>query len=408
MDVTSRIVYLEQKAASNAPAQTHNLFLVGYAIFQVDQGTTLRPALNSWGKVQTIIVDHKDRFRITFSSGRVFVLSQKKVLTYETDRDELTLTERLQDHGLNLPATTPSPVAQAPEHLPRVWPQVNRLTSIPHSYVVIDCEFGVLFKTQRTGDDVAMTRTTIAGEKAGIFQLAALGYQDTEPLDIFFNRYLDNPNFSADMKLRGLKETGLTLTQFEQQAQPLVVVRAFIQQVLQRRLPLVFWDQGNDLRLLQNILALYYEQLTAAEQAALQTPLAVFDGSLYTNEVINRSNHQHDNRHFLPLNGVAGLLNIFNPHQHNALWDAQTTHYVVNALARFKRTAPLILSAPRPRAPRQLPAPQPTSAGQPTEPIQLTKLQKLRAAGQTYREIAGQLGMSPSTVWRAVKRQQKR
>lgn len=408
MDVTSRIVYLEQKAASNAPAQTHNLFLVGYAIFQVDQGATLRPALNSWGKVQTIVVDHKDRFRITFSSGRVFVLSQKKVLTYETDRDELTLTERLQDHGLTLPETTPAPTAQAPEHLTRVWPQVNRLTSIPRSYVVIDCEFGVLFKTQRTGDDVAMTRTTIAGEKAGIFQLAALGYQGTQPLDIFFNRYVDNPNFSADMKLRGLKETGVTLDRFEQQARPLTVVHAFIQQVLARRLPLVFWDQGNDLRLLQNTLAQDYAQLTAAERAILQAPLAVFDGSLYTNEVINRSNHQHASRHFLPLNGVAGLLNIFNPHQHNALWDAQTTHYVVNALDRFKRTAPLILTAPQPRAPLQLPAPQPTTGVQSAAPVQLAKLQELRAAGQTYREIAGQLGMSPSTVWRAVKRHQER
>ncbi|MFC6290508.1 helix-turn-helix domain-containing protein [Levilactobacillus angrenensis] len=406
--MTSRIVYLEQKAPDNAPAQTHNLFLVGYAIFQVEQGTTLRPALNSWGKVQTIIVDHKDRFRITFNSGRIFVLSQKKVLTYETDRDELTLTERLQDHGLKLPETTPLPTAQTPNYLKRVWPQVRRLTSIPRSYVVIDCEFGVLFKTQRTGDDITMTRTTIAGEKAGIFQLAALGYQDAQPLDIFFNRYLDNPHFSANMKLRGLKETGLTLPQFEQQAQPLAVVRAFIQQVLQRRLPLVFWDQGNDFRLLQNTLALYYEQLTAAERTVLQAPLTVFDGSLYTNEVINRSNHQHDSRHFLPLNGVAGLLNIFNPHQHDALWDAQTTHYVVNALARFKRTTPLILTAPQPAVPLQLPAPKSAPVAQSADPVNLTRLRALRAAGQTYREIAGQLGMSPSTVWRAVKRHQER
>jgi hypothetical protein len=407
MNVTSRIVYLEQKASSNAPAQTHNLFLVGYAIFQVEQGTTLRPALNSWGKVQRIIVDHKDRFRITFNSGRIFVLSAKKVLTYETDRDELTLAERLQDHGLKLPETTPTPNEQAPEQLKEVWPTVRRLTSIPQSYVVIDCEFGVLFKTQRTGDDIAMTRTTVAGEKAGVFQLAALGYQDARPLDIFFNRYLDNPNFSAEMKLRGLKETGLTLEAFEHQAQPLRVIRAFIHQVLARRLPLVFWDQGNDLRLLKNTVSVYYDQLTTEERTILQAPLAVFDGSLYTNEVINRSNHQHASRHYLPLNGVAGLLNIVNPHQHNALWDAQTTHYVVNALARFKHTAPLILSAPQPQAPLLLPAPQVSPAGPAPSP-RLTQLQKLRATGLTYRQIAQQLGMSPSTVWRALKRQQDR
>lgn len=406
--MTAKIVYLEQNIPDNTTTQEHNLFMLDYPVYQVEANGTLTPILSSWGKVLTILIDKKERFKIFFTSGRTFVLGSKKIMAYDTDADGLDPVARLRSHGYGLPPEQAPVVAeQVGTPLRSVFPTVRVLQEIPREYVVIDCEFGILFQTQRTGDHITMNRTIINGEKAGIFQLAALGYRGSQPLDIYFNRYFDNPAFAAEMKLRGLKETTTTLERYEQQAQPLTVLKDFIRCVLKRQLPLVFWDQGNDLRLLRHTLATHLPYLTAEERTTLMVPLYVFDGSLYTNQVINHSNHQKDTRHFLPLNGIAGLLNIFNPQQHNALWDAQTTHFVVNKLAQIKQASPLVVQEPQPVVTPVLALPnakaQPIKAEQPAP----ATLQRLRKAGHTYREIADQFGLSTSTVWRAVKRREE-
>jgi len=409
MNMTAKIVYLEQTVPDNTTTQEHNLFMLDYPVYQVEANGQLTPVLSTWGKVLSIMIDKKDRFKIFFTSGRTFVLGSKKIMAYDTDADGLDSVSRIHSHGYQFASEHPTLVAQSSAQLRSVFPNIRVLQEIPREYVVIDCEFGILFRTQRTGDHIAMDRTTIDGEKAGIFQLAALGYRGNQPLDVYFNRYFDHPAFAAEMKLRGLKETGTSLADYEQQARPLTVLKDFIQQVLRRQLPLVFWDQGNDLRLLRHTLAVNLPYLAEEDRAALMAPLCVFDGSLYTNQVINRSNHQKDTHHFLPLNGIAGLLNIFNPKQHNALWDAQTTHFVIDELARIKQADPVVIQEPRPLASPILQLPTVVSvpiAPQPASQPAATTLRQLRAAGQTYREIADRFGLSTSTVWRAVKRRE--
>ena len=422
MMVTARIVFAERRALDKLPQENHFVYIVDYPICQVDQSGQLLVAKNyaSWGEITQITIDEHQRFVIASTSGHSLTLGAKKIVNYDTDAETLSVTALLKANGYSLPVTTAQPITDAfKAQLAAVFPTIETLTEIPEKYVVIDCEFGVLFETQRQGDSIVQRRTTVYGEKAGIFQLAVLGYAGNQALDLFFNHYLDNPNFSAEIKLRGLKETKLTLVAYELQTDPVTVLKTFIHEVLARRLPLVFWDKSNDLRLLQHTLAVNFDAFSTSEQELLGAKLAVFDGSIYTNQVINRSNHRKkDTHHYLPLNGVAGLLNIFNPHQHNALWDAQTTHCVVNALAKIQQTEPLVLTRPqagiRVEPVEKITGEQSQLDGQQLKPSQPQMLvptpaafYQLRMTGKTYREIAQRFGVSTSTVWRAVKRQTK-
>lgn len=396
------MVFAERRALDRLPRENHFVYIVDYPICQVDRSGQLMVAKNfaSWGEITQITIDPHQRFVIKSTSGHSLTLGAKKIVNYGTAADDGRVDTLLKHYGYVLPTTTATPVTdQFRQHLAAVFPKVTTLTAIPERYAVIDCEFGILFDSQRQGDTLVQRRVSVLGEKAGIFQLAVLGFAGNQALDLFFNRYLDNANFSAEIKLRGLKETQLTLAEYEAQASPARVLKDFIHNVIARQLPLVFWDQSNDLRLLRHALATHFAEFSVAEQMLLGKPLVVFDGSAYTNLVINRSNHaKKDAHHFLPLNGVAGLLNIFNPHQHNALWDAQTTHCVVNALAKIQETQPLILAQPRPVARTVMSEATPPQRLVPTA----TTFCQLRSAGRTYREIAQQFGVSTSTVWRAV------
>jgi len=175
MNMTAKIVYLEQTVPDNTTTQEHNLFMLDYPVYQVEANGQLTPVLSTWGKVLSIMIDKKDRFKIFFTSGRTFVLGSKKIMAYDTDADGLDSVSRIHSHGYQFASEHPTLVAQSSAQLRSVFPNIRVLQEIPREYVVIDCEFGILFRTQRTGDHIAMDRTTIDGEKAGIFQLAALG-----------------------------------------------------------------------------------------------------------------------------------------------------------------------------------------------------------------------------------------
>ncbi len=422
MVATARIVFAERRALDRLPQENHFVYIVDYPICQVDRAGQLLVAKNytSWGEIKQITIDAHQRFVIKSTSGHSLTLGAKKIVNYDTDAEAMSVAALLKTNGYSLPVTAAQPITdEFKVKLAAVFPTVEALTEIPEKYAVIDCEFGVLFGTQHQGDSIVQRRATVYGEKAGIFQLAVLGYTGNRALDLFFNHYLDNPNFSAEVKLRGLKETKLTLAEYDKQTDPVTVLKAFVHEVLARRLPLVFWDKSNDLRLLRHTLAVNFDAFSAAEQALLGTKLAVFDGSIYTNQVINRSNHRKkDTHHYLPLNGVAGLLNIFNPHQHNALWDAQTTHAVVNALAKIQQTEPMVLT--RPQAGVRLEPVIESTGGLSQQKIQQhvsaqpqvlvptpAVFCQLRTNGKTYREIAKLFGISTSTVWRAVKQHTK-
>src|SRR5699024_3882981 len=123
-----------------------------------------------------------------------------------TEASDGSVTALLKQNGYLPPVTAALPVTdQFRQQLAAVFPKVKALTTIPERYAVIDCEFGILFGVQRQGDNVVQRRVSILGEKASIFQLAVLGYAGNQPIDLFFNRYLDHPNFSPTLKLRGLK-----------------------------------------------------------------------------------------------------------------------------------------------------------------------------------------------------------
>lgn len=398
-----RIVFLVQRHADKGHPQVHNMFVIGQPILLTGEegALTYNKSMAGWGLVTTITFDEHRRFVIRFSTDKNMVLNEKNVTTYEQAATDDDLNQILRHQGYRLPPASAVADKQLTQQLRQVLPTINCLDSLPEKYVVVDCEFGILFHTQNTGSQIIREQAVTLGEKAGVFQLGALGYAGSPAPMLKFNRYVDNPAFTPEMKLRGLRETGLTLADYEQQAAPLAVLQAFIAQILCHHYPLVFWDRTNDLRLLRNLFAVHYDALSTAEQQVLGEPLAIFDGSEYTNRVITRSNHQRESvHHYLPLNGVAGLLNVFNPNQHNALWDAQTTHYVVQELAKIHQMEPRILEAP------QVVTPQPK--GHHVLSKLPTTFQELRQAGQTYREIASHFGVSTSTVWRAVKRGRER
>ncbi|WP_225428298.1 helix-turn-helix domain-containing protein [Levilactobacillus enshiensis] len=393
-----RIAFLVQRHAEKGHPKVHNMFVVGQPILLTGGDGTLvyNKSMVKWGLVTTIAFDEHRRFVIGFSTDKNMVLNEKNVTTYEQAATDDDLSLILQHQGYQLPVAAATADKQVMQRLQQVLPTIKCLDQLPQEYVVVDCEFGMLFQTQNTGSQIIREQTMTLGEKAGVFQLGALGYAADKTPILRFNRYVDNPAFTPEMKLRGLKETGLTLADYEQQAAPLAVLQAFIAQILRHHYPLVFWDRTNDLRLLRHLFAVHYDALSVAERQVLAAPLSIFDGSAYTNRVITRSSHQRESvHHYLPLNGVAGLLNVFNPKQHNALWDAQTTHYVVQELAKIQQMAPLILEAP------QVMTPQP-KAGSASSESSIT-FQELRQAGQTYREIASRFGVSTSTVWRAVR-----
>ncbi|NLR32965.1 helix-turn-helix domain-containing protein [Levilactobacillus tujiorum] len=399
--MAAKIVFIERER----PQAGHLVYIVGYPICEPDVTGQLVPASSmvSWGEITQIKRDDHQRFVIESTSGNSITLGAKKVVNFGVEMAESSVTDVLTQSGYSLSTTVTTPVSDVfKRQLAAVFPQVSQLQAIPERYAVIDCEFGILFGRKQQGDNIVQQQVSILGEKASIFQLAALGYAGRQPIELFFNHYLSHPNFLADLKLKGLRATRLTLADYERETHPVLVLKEFIQHVLARQLPLVFWDQHNDLRLLRQLLAIHLSEFSAEEQSILRQPLMVFDGSAYTNLVINRSNHaRRETSHYLPLNGVAGLLNIFNPQQHNALWDAQTTHYVVNALAEIQQTQPIILTQPQPVA--QKIEPERTEALDPTTPAPTaTVFCELRSAGKTYREIAQTFGISTSTVWRAV------
>lgn len=271
------------------------------------------------------------------------------------------------------------------------------MKTIPNHYIVVDCEFGPFFKRKFNAGNYHWTPTTINGADCTIFQLAALSYQANQQTSVYFDRLLDYPAFLPEKKLTALAASGQTLAEFERTANPVQVLKDFVDQVLASQLPLVFWDQTQDLKALHWLLTQYFEQLSARQQDIVKQPLQVFDGEQYTNIVINRSNKKPlSTNHSLPLNGVAGLLNIFNPHQHNALWDAKTTHFVVDQMARIQAAKPQILTQPQPTQQAVQDTVQEAETAQQQTKYQL--VHQLRATGKTYREIAVSAGISISGV----------
>ncbi|KLD61178.1 hypothetical protein WP50_04375, partial [Lactiplantibacillus plantarum] len=80
----------------------------------------------------------------------------------------------------------------------------------------------------------------------------------------------------------------LTTVAYEAQGDPLTILKAFIQQVIQPQLPLVFWDQTQDMKHIRLLLTQYYQQLTPTEQQLVSRPVTIFDAQAYTNTLINR------------------------------------------------------------------------------------------------------------------------
>ncbi|BDZ30306.1 hypothetical protein RA086_03860 [Lactiplantibacillus sp. WILCCON 0030] len=390
--MAAKIVLLVQSTQNNPD----HLYIVGYPIFEVtatgelklaeDQakhGLVARIKLSSAGVVYTI----------HFENDRMQQIKLKNVSQADANPTGLSISNLLAAYHYQLPNQL-TQLSDFQEDFSKVFSHVTTLTSIPKHYIVIDCEFGPFFRKHFVNGSFQWQPTKINGADATVFQLAALSYVAGTQTTVFFNHYLDFPSFLPERKLAALDATQLALATFERQAEPLTVLKKFIAQVLVPQLPLVFWDQAYDLRSLRWLIAQYYQKLTASEQATVNQPLTVFDGEQYTNLVINRSNkHALTTTHDLPLNGVAGLLNIINPQQHNALWDAQTTHHVIHKMAIIQAATPEILTLPQPVKPAIHKAEQ--IDGQETK-HQLVR--RLRTAGKTYREIASRAGISISGV----------
>jgi len=370
------------------------VYIVGYPALQLNDDQSLTPVVkpDKTGSVTKITLNPDNNlYSIHFKGNQKLHLNPKNVLRVAANPDDLPATELLSHYGYRLKSPVGSEKFQT--NFQKVFPSIKQLKTIPNHYIVVDCEFGTFFKRQFHAGDYHWLPATINGADSTVFQLAALSYQTNQQTSVYFDRLLDYPAFLPEKKLSALAASGQTLAEFEQTANPVRVLKDFIDQVLAPQLPLVFWDQRQDLKSLHWLLAQHFQDLSAIQQTIVTQPLQVFDGEQYTNIVINRSNKKPlSTVHSLPLNGVAGLLNIFNPHQHNALWDAQTTHYVVNQMARVQAAEPQILEQPQPVEQNI----QKAESRQQRTKYQL--VHQLRATGKTYREIAVSAGISVSGV----------
>lgn len=383
---------LERKISNNLNC----LYLLNRPVYQIDHDKRLTPAehYGDAGNVTAIELDNHDRFHISFASRSEMVLTPKKVVTCSDAAIGPSCQEFLESFGYVLPDAAASG-QQRLINLPNILTPAPAPTTIPPAYIIIDCEFGNLFRRTNTPNTINWQVMKAAGLKTNVFQLSAIGFNRHRQTSVFFNRYFDNPDFLPEKKLAGLAATGLTLAQYERQGDPLTVIKAFINQVLQPALPLVFWDQTQDIKYLRRLIAQHYDQLTPSEQHAVTTPVTIFDAQAYTNMIINLGNHKNG-YHNLPLNGLAAIFNLTNPNQHNALWDVQTTELVLQKLARLHQQAPTETPRPVPLSTPLPPAPVRTRRQRRNAKYALVK--KLHAHGKTYREIAAATGISISSV----------
>lgn len=373
------------------PKNLNCLYVLNRPVYQVRPDNQLVPAKEyaDAGAVTAIIQDDTQRYHVTFERRNELTLTAKKVVMGSTTAIKPSYGAFLQAFGYRLALP---PVSPQSHQEPAVMPTGCQLTNMPTAYVILDCEFGTLFRRTNATNAINWQIFKALGLKTNIFQLSAISFDHHQQRTIFFNRYFDNQYFLPEKKLLGLAETGLTLADYEHQGATLTIIKAFITQVLQPGLPLVFWDQTQDLKYLRRLLITYFDQLTPTEQKIATTPLTIFDAQAFTNTLINHGNHKVGS-HDLPLNGLAALFNVTNPHQHNAIWDVQTIELVLRHLTRLAEQTPAQPVQPAPIFATTRDATDPQSRH-----AKYALVQKLHARGKTYREIAAVTGISISGV----------
>lgn len=385
------------------PNDGRYLYLVGWPVLKLtDRQLTVMAKVTNL--VVGITCNAREQVQITFSETKPLILGTGKINRIGHKPAELTDVDWLMELGY-------PPLPKIDQPMPaQLIMTCQQLTEIPARYIVVDCEFGIYYRTQQAGSDQLLQQVTVDGVNQSIFQISALGFADGHRTTTYLNRYLDNSHFSAAQTLIGLQKTGLSLAEYRCEAAIINVLRAVIEVVLQPGLPLVFWNQANDLKYLINLFTVHYDAFNATEQAVLKQPLQVFDGSQYMSDVINRSNVGRQNNHYdLPLSGVAGLLNVINPTPHDALWDALTTHEVIRRLRDVRGKKVLRLTEPQPlitESSRQVAEPANAQPHQPVHRIDQQQVLELRAMGRTYRQIAVACNISVSTAWQIVKASQ--
>ncbi|WP_338207934.1 hypothetical protein [Lactiplantibacillus paraxiangfangensis] len=392
--MSSALTMLERRISNNLNC----LYLLNRPVYQVqtDKRLTLAKEYSLAGNVTAIFQDDQQRCHISFTHRNELVIAEKKVFTCSDANISPSYHDFLQSFGYHLP--TEEPVGTlTPINRPSILMSANVLPNMPDHYIIIDCEFGNLFRRTSASNTINWQVFKFSGLKTNIFQLSAISFKDHRQTAIFFNRYFDNPNFLPEKKITGLAETGLTLPEYERQGDALAIIQTFISQVLTPQLPLVFWDQTQDIKYLRRTIATHYAELTPKEQAVVTAPITIFDAQAFTNTIINHGNHK-SGYHDLPLNGLAALFNITNPNQHNAIWDVQTTELVMRKMTHLYAQTPVKTVQPAP-----IFAPTPTSTPamrtrQQSKHAKYALVHKLHARGKTYREIAAVTGISISGV----------
>lgn len=389
--MSAALTMLERKIPNNLNC----LYLLNRPVYQIrpDNRLGLAKEYATAGNVVAITIDEQERYHIDFAARPELVLAAKKIQQVSEAPISPSSEAFLTAFGFHLPPTEPIGLANE-ANPPSVMPLASNLTAIPDHYVIVDCEFGNLFQRTSAANVINWEICESLGLKTNILQLSAISFAQHQQGAVFFNRYFDNQYFLPEKKLAGLAATGLTLAAYERQGAPLVILRAWIAQVLQPQLPLVFWDQTQDLKYLRQLLVAYYPQLTPAERQIVSTPITVFDAQAYTNQLINHGNHK-TSFHDLPLNGLAALFNVTNSHQHNAIWDVQTTELIIRKLAALETQPTVHTVQPSPLFAVTQPV---TTPSEQTRRAKYALVHKLHARGKTYREIAAVTGISISGV----------
>ena len=396
----SKLTLLERRISNNLNC----LYFVNHPVYRIQKDHQLVRAqeYTAAGNVTEIVCDEQQHYHIYFAARKEIVLTEKKVIKVTNNQLDTDIAQFLAVLGYQWPTTQPT-ATLTQVVVPSVLPTTTDLTELPTDYIVIDCEFGTRFRKSGTAKAVIWHVLESPEARASIFQLSAIGFSKHIQTAPFFNRYFNNSNFLPDKKLTGLTETGLTVADYEAQGEPLIILKAFVQEILQPQRPLVFWDQTQDIKQIRRLLTHYYQQLTPGEQQLVQQPITIFDAQAYTNTLINRGNHKIGN-HDLPLNGLAALFNIINPHQHNAIWDVQTTELMMIKLAELGQQPSQITATPQPALPErpQITTMTPTHSANDTSHANhrgsYAQVHQLRAHGKTYREIAAATGFSISGI----------
>lgn len=140
----TNLTLLERKISNNLNC----LYFVNHPVYRIqkDHQLVLAPEYSLAGNVTDIICDEQQRYHILFVARKEIVLTEKKVAKVTNNQLGQDTAQFLAALGYQLPTTQPTGELSQPT----ILPSPAELSEFPSAYVIIDCEFGILFRRSGT------------------------------------------------------------------------------------------------------------------------------------------------------------------------------------------------------------------------------------------------------------------